>query len=557
VRYAEAAVADRKGTWTGVLLRQAAARFLKDLARTQRRKPPFTFSKKWANAHCKFIEQMPHTEGEWSTESITLEAFQIFFIVQLFGFRKADGTRRFTEAVYATARKNAKSTLAAAILNSCLCLEKENGAQVISAATTGGQARIVWKHAKTMIDRRPELRETFDVETFANSIARFDTGATFKPINSKASTQDGLNPSHTNLDEVHAHKSSDLLNVLRSAAGARKNPLWLYTTTEGYESPGPWPELREFAKRVLLGVVEADHLLAVLWMMDDDDDEYDEKNWPKANPLIEVNPIIRTEMRKMATAAQNMPSTAAEFRIKRCNLPAASAKAWVNLKKWNRCSEVPNLKALIGAPCWGGLDLASTTDMAAWRLIWWWEQRWWTWGRYWVPAEQVKQRTEANRVNYAGWVAAKYVQQTEGDITDYDRIEADILADCKLYNPRKIAYDPWNATQLVTRLGNHGLELEIFIQGPRSYHPAMQAIEVAYHKGLLAHGGDPVLRWNASNLVPRKDVNMNQAPDKKRSADKIDGMCALLMAAGVAVREVEESDDAAGFFANPVVAHAH
>ena len=231
IAFAEEAIEDTRGKWSGKKLRQAARRFLKDLNRSLRKNPPFVFSAKKANQHCKFIEQLNHVEGEWATPNITLEPAQIFFVVQLFGFRKLDGGRRFTQAVYATARKNAKSTLAAAIMISCLCLEPEPGAQLINAATTGDQARIVWKVAKAMIEKSPELRATFDVETFANSIARYDNGASYKPINAKASTQDGLNPSHTNLDEVHAHKNSDLFNVLKSAAGARKNPLWLYTTT--------------------------------------------------------------------------------------------------------------------------------------------------------------------------------------------------------------------------------------------------------------------------------------------------------------------------------------
>lgn len=544
---------DRKGEWTGLLLRQAARRFLADLRRALRKRPPFVFSVRKANAHCYFIENLPHVEGNWDTETIVLQPSQIFFVVQLFGFRKADGTRRFTEAVFCTARKNAKTTLAAAVLLSCLCLEPENGAQIISAATTGSQARIVWNMAKRMVEKRPELREVFDVETFANTINRYDTAAVFKPINSKASTQDGLNPSHTNLDEVHAHKSPDLLNVLRSAAGARRNPLWLYTTTEGYETPGPWPELREFVKRILEGVVEADHVLAVMFMLDAEDDELDEANWPKANPLIFINPIIREEMRKQAVQAANMPSARSEFRIKRCNLPAASAKSWVNLRKWNRCDGPVDLAALEGVPCWAAFDLASTTDMTAWRLLWYLEGRWYTWGRWWVPADQVRQRSESNRVNYAGWVAAGHISQTDGDVADYDRIEADILEDCRRFSPRKVAYDPWNAQQLSTRLANEGVELEIFIQGPRSYHPALQALEVAYTTGRLAHGGNPVLRWNAANLVPRYDVNLNMAPDRKRSADKIDGMVSLAMAYGIAIKEIDAADDAAGFFSNPVV----
>lgn len=423
---------------------------------------------------------------------------------------------------------------------------------MISAATTGSQARIVWNVAKRMVEKRPDLQESFDVEPFANSINRYDTGAFFKPINSKASTQDGLNPSHTNLDEVHAHKSADLLNVLRSAGGARRNPLWLYTTTEGYETPGPWPELREFCKRILEGVVEADHVLAVMFMLDLDDDELEERHWPKANPLIFVNPIILEEMRKQAVAAANMPSARSEFRIKRCNLPAASARSWVNLRKWNRCGGPVDLAALEGARCWGALDLASTTDMVSWRLLWYLDRQWYTWGRYWVPTEQVKQRSESGRVSYAGWVAAGFVTQTEGDVTDYDVIERQVVEDAQRFSPELVAYDPWNAAGLMTRLGNKEIELEMFVQGARSYHPAMQALEVAYTNGSLSHAGNPVLRWNAANLVPRYDVNMNMAPDRRRSADKIDGMCTLAMCFGIATRKVEEEDDAAGFFASPV-----
>lgn len=506
-----------------------------------------------ANKHCRFIENLPHVEGDWETENIVLQPAQIFFVVQLFGFRKHDGTRRFTEALYAVARKNAKSTLAAAILLSCFCLEKDNGAQAISAATTGAQARIIWGIAKRMVEKRPELRETFDVECFANSIARYENGASFKPINSKASTQDGLNPSYTGVDEIHAHKTHDLLNVLRSAAGARKNPLWLFTTTEGYESPGPWPELRAYAKNVLEGVLAADHFLVILYLLDDEDDELDEANWPKANPLIHVNPIIRDEMRKLATNARAMPSVLADFRIKRCNLPSAAAGAWVNLRKWNRCDGPVDLDMLerSGASCWGAFDLASTTDMNAWRLLWLLEGHWYTWGRFWVPRDQLQQRTNLGRVKYDGWVEAGLLSVTEGDAADYGVIERDILADCARFAPRKIGYDPWNAVSTANNLTAEGLPLELFVQGPKSYHPAMQACELAYYKGQLSHGGDPVLRWHMSNLVPRRDANNNTAPDKRRSADKIDGACSLFMAYGCALAEIDEGD-ADGFFSQPV-----
>lgn len=538
-------------------MRLAARRFLKDLNRSLRKRPPFVFSARKANAHCAFIEQLPHVEGEWETENLLLQPPQIFFIVQLFGFRKLDGRRRFSEVIYATARKNAKSTLAAAILLSCYCLEKENGAQIITAATTGSQARIAWKMAKTMVEKRPDMAATFELEAFSNSIARYDTASVFKPINSKASTQDGLNPSHTLLDEVHAHKTADLLNVLRSAAGGRKNPLWLYTTTEGYESPGPWPELREFAKRVLEGLIDADHFLCLLWMLDDDDDELDPAKWPKANPLIYVNPIILEEMQKQAVNAANMPSARAEFRIKRCNLPAASARAWVNLRKWNRCAGPVDLEFLVrvGAPCWASLDLANTMDLNAWRLLWKWEEMYYTFGRFWVPAETVKQRTESNRASYAGWVADGNIVAMEGDITDYNVIQAAIVADCARFSPRKIGYDSWNAASLVNNLTAEGLPMELFVQGYKSYNPAMKECERAYMAGQLQHGGDPVLRWNVANVVPSYDTNLSIKPDRKRSAEKIDGAVTLFMCFGLAVAEQDEGD-ADGFFSAPVSSNA-
>jgi phage terminase large subunit-like protein len=538
----------RHGEW----IRLAARRFIKDLKRAQAKKPPFYFSPERANHACAFIEQLPHVEGKWETPTIRLEPFQVFFLVQLFGFRNLQGGRRFTTALFAIARKNAKSTLAAAILLYVFCCEPEQGPQILSAATTGDQARIVWGVAKRMVEKTPDLREAFTLEAFANAIARYEVGGTFKPINARSSTQDGLNPSALCFDELHAHKDHGLLNVLRSAAGARDNPLFLYTTTEGYETPGPWPEERAFAQQVLKGVIKADHYLAILYAVDDDDDDFDESKWVKANPLIEANLVLAAAIAKEALEAKQKPGALAEFRIKRLNRRSASADGWINLTKWRRCAgEVP-LDELVGAPCWGAFDLASTTDMTAWWLLWLKDDLLYVWGRYWVPEEAVKMRTERGSVPYQAWIDGGWIKQTPGDVTDYSIIEADILEDCQRFAPRAVAYDPWNATQLAISLSNEGVPLQQFIQGPKSYNPGMTAFERAYTARRLRHGGNPVLTWNAANLVARRDVNNNMAPDRKRSAEKIDGIVCVLMDFALA-----EADDSSGFdefLRNPVSA---
>lgn len=552
--YAQEAVADTRGERFGKWLRLAARRFLHDLERASGKRPPFTFEPWHANDACDFIELLPHVEGTWDSPTIVLHPSHVFFVVQLFGFRNLRGGRRFTSALFNVARKNAKSTLAAGVLLYCECSEQEVGAQIISAATTYDQAAIIFDIAKKMAERNHAMREYFSLECFAKSIVHYPTGGSFKPIHAKASTQDGLNPSHAALDEIHAHKTADLLNVLRSAQGGRDNPLWLYTTTEGYLNPGPWGELRQFARKLLEGTfgVAADYFLALIYALDKDDDDFDERLWRKANPLMDVNPFLLQRIREHAVEAKAMPHEMAEFRIKRLNRQSASADAWIDIPKWKHCAGEVNLEALEGVPCWAGLDLASTRDLTAWRLLWLLEGEWYTWGRNWVPEEMVHERTERNTVPYAGWVEAGWIRQTAGNVVDYEVVEREILEDWERFKPSIVAFDPWNAAATALRLQDAGVVVEQFIQGGKSYHPAMKALDRAYRSRKLNHGGDPVLRWCASNLVPRYDGNMNMAPDKKRSADKIDAMVALLMAFGLADKAVEEGD-ISDFLKDPVI----
>ena len=558
LRYARDAVADTKGARHGIWIRLAAQRFLRDYERAKAGNAQFIFDPNHANRACRFIELLPHVEGKWDTPTIVLVPAQVFFIVNLFGFRMFSGARRFTTALFAVARKNAKSTLAAAIMLYVMAEEEEPGAQIYAAATTGDQAKVVWRIAKSMLEKCHALQRHYKIEPRAQQIVNNVTTSFFKAINAKASTQDGLNPAAFVLDELHAHKTHDLLNVLTSASGARDNPLFMYTTTEGYETPGPWPETRAFAENILRGAVEADHFLAVIYAVDEEskefgvtaDDDFDESKWVKANPLYDSNAKLREALQKLAAEAKSMPGKVGEWRIKRLNRRSSAARAWVDLRKWNLCKGKLDLKGelqwLAGYPCWAAFDLASTTDMVAWALLFLVDGEWYLVVRYFVPQGAAESRFERQSAPYKAWIDAGYVYGTEGDVVDYDVIEQVVLDDIRMFNPSKIAYDPWNAQQFVTRLTNQGLELEIFIQGPKSYHPAMQALEVAYTSGNLHHGGNPVLTWNAANIVPRVDVNLNMAPDRKKSADKIDGMCATLMAFGMAITEA--GDDSMGFF---------
>jgi phage terminase large subunit-like protein len=565
--YAEEAADVANARHYGKWIRLAARRFIAELKRAEAADKPFTFDPKLANQACAFIECLPHVEGRWKNPDgsdqthIVLHESHVFFLVNLFGFRKLDGSRRFTTALFAVGRKNAKSTLAAAVGLYCQACEDELGPQIISGATTGSQARVIFGIANRMVKATSGIRKAFGMEAWASSIVSYSNGGTFKPINAKASTQDGLNPSVTLLDEIHAHKTHDLLNVLRSAAGARLSPLFLFTTTEGYESPGPWPELRHFATQVLDGVIEADHFLAVYYAVDEEDkaagikadDDFDEVAWGKANPLMSVNPILLTELRKEAIEAKSMPGRHAEFKIKRLNRPASVAGGWTNLLLWKACKGNVDLEWLRDYPCWGGLDLASVGDLSSFRLVWYVEDHWYTHGWRFVPHAAVRHRTERGLVPYQHWVQAGHLIVAGTDVTDYDVVQETIIGVRDRFDVQSIGFDRWNAAQLVKKLEDEGVPLQEFIQGPKSYHPAMQALERAYVAGNLSHGNDPVLNWCASNLVARTDANMNTAPDKKKAAEKIDDMVALLMAMGLAVGADVEAD-IGEFLRSPVTA---
>lgn len=550
--YAKSASIKANSHKFGKWMKAACKRFLTDLERAESKKCDFIFDEDEAATACEFISNLPHVEGRWGSDSIVLEDFQVFYIVNLFGFRKKDGTRRFTSSLFAIARKNAKTTLAATIGLYCLTMENEQGPQTISAATTGDQARIVFDIAKRMVQRTQNLQEAFHLEPFSRAIACYNNGGVMRAINSKASTQDGLNPSCIILDEIHAHKTADLMNVLQSAAGARRNPLFLYTTTEGYESPGPWPELRRFAQQVLEGVIEADHFLAVIFAIDEEDDEFDSKVWIKANPLIENNDVLLSAIKKDAIDAKAMPSRHSEFLIKRVNRQSSTAKGWIDLQKWKSCAGKVDLDALKDVPCYGALDLASTRDLTSFRLIWLKDSVIYTHGWRWVPQAAVEFRRVRNLVPYPGWVKAGHMIETIGEVTDYDVIFAKVLEAREQFNLIKLGYDPWNATQLASKLKDEEIEVQEFIQGPKSYHPAMKKFEEAYFGGGFRHGGDPVLTWCASNIVSRYDANMNMAPDKKRSAEKIDDITALLMAIGVMISE-EPEEDLDEFLSSPII----
>ncbi len=524
-RYAVGAVNDRKGTKHCRWVRLAALRFLRDYKNLRR---SWKFDAWHGNDVCDFIEKLPHVEGTWETPEIQLEPAQVFILVAIFGFRKkTDGTRRFSDVYIEMARKGAKSTLTGGVALYCLTCEGEQGPQIVIAATTAEQAGKVFNPARSMVNKSADLREAFDLTAWSKSITCDQNQGFIQPINSKSSTQDGWNPHMAVTDELHGHKERGLHDVLKSAFGARKNPLMWRITTAGYIINGVCYEQRTLVTKVLDGIIEADHYFGIIFTLDEDDDALDEACWIKANPMIGITPAL-PEMRSYAKEAAAAPGVMGEFKTKRLNIWTTSKGGWLNMERWKRLPG--NAKLPDDLPIWGGIDLAAVSDITAFSLCWWDGPELNITGRYYLPEAAVALRNQRGDFTYKHWQEQGHLIITPGDRTDYAFIERDILQACNDYDVQHLGYDPYNATHIVNNLTEEGVPMVEVRQGAKTLHGAMQELERRMLGGELRHDGNPVLTWAASNVVARLDVNANKAPDKKHSMDKIDPISAALNA---------------------------
>jgi phage terminase large subunit-like protein len=523
----------------GRLVKLACRRHLDDLTRAETVSTwnsfPYEFDAWHAGNICDFIEKLPHVEGRWSTPTITLEPWQIWILCNVFGWRRrSDGGRRFEQAYTEVARKNAKSALTSGVALYCLTCEGEVGPQVKTAATSGSQARIVFDVASKMALATPDLRSEFGLQVMANAIVCEANAGSIMPINAKSSSQDGLNPHLTVIDELHAHKDRSLFDVLRSAVGARKNPLGWYITTAGYNSQGVCFEQRDYVVKILEGIFADDQYFGAIYTLDEGDDPFDEAVWPKANPNLGVSVDIE-KLRSYAKQAKNSPASAGEFKTKRLNLWQNAHSAWLSMEAWKACGD-PTLRIedFEGEPAWIGVDLADTNDLAAVVIIFEKDGMFHAFSRFFLPELLVEICAHRTTTHYKNWADEGFITTTEGDFIDHGQIELEIRNLCATHQVEKIRIEHYGSAQISANLLQEGLPVEIVHKKPDSYSEPSKHLEAKVEIGKFRHDGNPVLTWMASNCVVDRRVNGTILPKKenKDSAKKIDGMDALIMAIG-------------------------
>ncbi|MGY2133643.1 terminase large subunit [Hymenobacter sp. HD11105] len=521
----------------GKYVRLACERHLRDLENGHER--GLFFSEKVAGAAVKFYSFLTHNKGKWAGQPLTLEPWQQFIIASVFGWKRADGTRRFRESYTEVARKNGKSTFSSGVGLQLLVADGEAGAEIYTAATKKEQARIVFGDAQNMARKSTALARSIKVQQ--HSIFAPATLSKMVPMSADAKTEDGLNPHGIIIDEYHAHPNDELYGVLKSATGARTQPLLTIITTAGFNKLGPCAQLRKSCVSILEGVFEADHYFAIIFSLDEElDDWNDESCWVKANPNLGVS-VGLAYLREQYLDAVRTPSLQVNFKTKHLNLWTDSAETWLPAELWALGATAVPVEELAGRSCYGGLDLASVRDICALELLFPNpDGSFETLHFYWIPADTVEERTKKDGVPYRQWVEQGLMFATPGNVTDYNFIKAHVLEFCELYQVQRIGYDRYNSSQLVIDLTAEGIAMSPFGQGFISMGSPTKELERLVLEGMIHHGGNEVLSWMNGNVVLQRDAAGNIKIDKGKAKDKVDGMVALVMALGEYMTDVKE-----------------
>jgi len=487
-----------------------------------------------------FHECLTFTAGEWMGRPFVLEPWQRAIVGNLFGWKRPDGRRRYREAFIFVPRKCGKSELAGGLGCLLTFADREPAAQVYCAAADRDQARLVFNAAKTMVLAEPELNARGRIYT--NAIIVEETGSVLKVVSAEAYSKHGINAHGIIIDELHAQPNRELVDVLTTSTGARRQPLIVYITTADFDRESICNEKYDYACKVRDGVIDDPAFLPVIYEALPDDDWTDPTVWAKANPNLGVS-ISAEYLHRECRRARETPTYENTFKRLHLNLRTQQDVRWLSLEAWDACDGSPiDEAALAGRTCFAGLDLSTTTDLSALVLVFLDDDGTVTVvPRFWVPADNAEKRERRDRVPYQTWARQGFIELTPGNVIDYDRIKACIDELHRRFRMREIAVDRWNATQLITQLQCAGYEVIPFGQGFKDMTAPTKELEKLVISRRLRHGSNPVLRWMASHVSVEMDAAGNLKPSKKKSTDRIDGLVAAIMALG---RALVQSHDA-------------
>lgn len=517
---------------------------LKNYKPSQFMLPTSHYDKKKADRAVTFIENLCHTKGKWAGTPFWLLPWQEQLIRDIFGIVKPDGNRQFRTAFVEICKKVGKSELAAAVALYLLYADNEPSAEVYGAAADRQQASIVFDVAKQMVEMSPALMKRSKLMGATKRIVNYSNAGYYQVLSAEVGGKHGFSVSGLVFDEIHTQPNRQLYDVLtKGSSDARQNPLHFIITTAGNDRHSIAYELHTKAVDILEGRRVDPTFYPVVYGLKDDEDWEDEANWYKVNPSLGYTVDIE-RLRDAYREAKQNPADEITFKWLRCNMWVSSTVAWIPDAIYMRGNEPIDMDALAGRDCYAGLDLSSTGDITALVLIFPprdEEEKYVLLPYFWIPEETIPRRVKANSVPYDIWEKQGYIMSTEGNVIHYDFIEKFIMDLSEKYHILEIAVDRWNATQMIQNLEGEGFTIVPFGQGFSSMSAPTKEFYRLLMEGRIIHGGNPVLRWMAGNVVIDTDPAGNIKVTKAKSKEKIDGIVAAIMALDRCIRQEGQS----------------
>jgi len=505
--------------------------------------PTSHYDKAKADRAVKFIENLCHTKGKWAGKRFWLLPWQEQLIRDIFGIVKPDGYRQFRTAFVEICKKVGKSELAAAVALYLLYADNEPSAEVYGAAADRQQASIVFDVARQMVEMSPALLKRSKLMTATKRIVNYGNSGYYQVLSAEVGGKHGFSVSGLVFDEIHTQPNRQLYDVLtKGSSDARQNPLHFIITTAGTDRHSIAYELHTKAVDILEGRRVDPTFYPVVYGLKDDEDWEDEANWYKVNPSLGYTVDIE-RLRDAYREAKQNPADEVTFKWLRLNMWVSSTVAWIPDAIFMKGNEAIDLAALEGRDCYGGLDLSSTGDITALVLMFPprnEDEKYILLPFFWVPEETIPQRVKAASVPYDIWEKQGYLLSTEGNVIHYDFIEKFINDLAEKYHIVEIAVDRWNATQMIQNLEGDGFTMVPFGQGFASMSGPTKDFYRLLMEGQIIHGGHPVLRWMAGNVVVDTDPAGNIKVTKAKSKEKIDGIVAAIMALDRCIRNQTE-----------------
>jgi phage terminase large subunit-like protein len=527
---------------TGRLVNLACQRHLSDLEQGPARGLRWNLEE--AERALGFFGHLKQSKGRWAGEGLVLLAWQQFVIGSLFGWQRYSEPyrrwiRRFRRSFTSVAKKNGKTTASSGVALYLLDFDGEPGAEIFSAASKRDQARLSWDEAAQMVFRTPSLKRRIKVVDSRAHMYVAQTASKYVALGHDADSTDGINPHAAIIDELHRAANRDLIDVIEDSTAARTQPLIFYITTAGLIGESIYDEIDDYSRRVVEGV-EDDGWFGYTATLDQHDDWRDDSLYIKANPSLGVTVQIE-DLRAERDRAVLVPGRQNPFRRLRLNQRTEQAHRWLDLGLWDaqNLHEIDE-ERLHGRHCYGGLDLASVSDLTAWALVFPQEDDPDALDvliRAWCPESRLYAGDNRWRDQYQVWKAGGFLATTPGESIDYGFVRKQIMQDAERFQIVDLNIDRlFQSHEMSVKLAEEGLTLFGMGQGFMSMTTPSKELERRLLARKLNHGRNPLLRWSAGNVAVRQDPAGNLKPDKSSSQGKIDPIVALIMALDRAMR---------------------